>query len=565
MADKPTYEELERKVKELEKELLKKEGLEERLHFLSLAVVQSNEGIAISDLDGDLKFTNDVFAEMHGYSPEELVGKNLSIFHTPEQLPSVETANLELKHTGRFKGEIWHVKCDGTVFPTLMHNSLIRDEKNKPIGMMAILRDISDIKQAEEAMRESEKRFRRLVETMNDGIGIQNENGLITYVNNKFCQMLDYKPDDFIGKPVMNFLDDHNRQILKNQTSIRKKGEVKPYEIEWTCKDGRKIQTIMSPQAIFDDNGQFKGSFSVITDISALKQTEESLRVSEERYRSLAENSMVGFWQITLEDYTTYINPAMCSMIEIESPEELSGQTYHSFFSSESLEMIDRERARRLEGKGSCYEVEIVGKRGGRHNVVVCGASLLSAEGNLQGYIATFTDITDRKRAEKALQKAHDELERRVKERTRDLEIKTNGLKEINTAMTVLLKKREDDKIELEDNVLTNVKELIEPYFEKIKKTKLDDQQEAFLSIMEYNLKEIISPFTRKMSLKYLNLTPTEIRIANLIRHGSPSKKIAKLLNVSPRTIDTHRKNIRRKIGLQGQRGNLRSHLLSLH
>jgi DNA-binding CsgD family transcriptional regulator len=131
--------------------------------------------------------------------------------------------------------------------------------------------------------------------------------------------------------------------------------------------------------------------------------------------------------------------------------------------------------------------------------------------------------------------------------------------------MTVLLKKREDDKIELEDNVLTNVKELVEPYFEKIKKTKLDDQQEAFLSIVEYNLKEIISPFTRKMSLKYLNLTPTEIRIANLIRHGSSSKKIAELQNVSPRTIDTHRKNIRRKIGLQGQRGNLRSHLLSLH
>jgi DNA-binding CsgD family transcriptional regulator len=127
------------------------------------------------------------------------------------------------------------------------------------------------------------------------------------------------------------------------------------------------------------------------------------------------------------------------------------------------------------------------------------------------------------------------------------------------------LKKREEDKTELEDNVLTNVKELVEPYFEKIKKTKLDDHQEVFLSIIESNLKEIISPFTRKMSMKYLNLTPTEIRIANLIRHGSSSKKIAELQNVSPRTIDTHRKNIRRKIGLQGQRGNLRSHLLSLH
>ena len=185
--------------------------------------------------------------------------------------------------------------------------------------------------------------------------------------------------------------------------------------------------------------------------------------------------------------------------------------------------------------------------------------------GKKTGLMGVFRDITDRKLAEEALKKAHEELERRVKKRTRELEIMTNGLKEINTAMTVLLKKREEDKTDLEDNVLTNVKELVEPYFEKIKKTKLDDQQEAFLSIIESNLKEIISPFTRKMSLKYLNLTPTEIRIANLIRHGSSSKKIAELQNVSPRTIDTHRKNIRRKIGIQGQRGNLRSHLLSLH
>ncbi len=106
---------------------------------------------------------------------------------------------------------------------------------------------------------------------------------------------------------------------------------------------------------------------------------------------------------------------------------------------------------------------------------------------------------------------------------------------------------------------------MIEPYFEKIKKTKLDDQQRALLSIMESNITEIVSPFTRKMSLKYLNLTPTEIKIANLIRHGSSTKKIAELMNVSPRTIETHRKNIRRKIGLERKRANLRSHLLSLH
>jgi PAS domain S-box-containing protein len=179
--------------------------------------------------------------------------------------------------------------------------------------------------------------------------------------------------------------------------------------------------------------------------------------------------------------------------------------------------------------------------------------------------ITVIRDITQRKKAEKELKKAHAELERRVRERTRDLETKTKSLEELNTAMKVLLKKREEDKIEVEDNVLTNVKELIEPYFEKINETDLDEHQKAFLSIMESNLKEIISPFTRKMSIRRLNLTPTEIRIANLIRHGSPTKKIAEIMKISPRTVDTHRKNIRKKVGLDKKRANLRSFLLSLH
>jgi DNA-binding NarL/FixJ family response regulator len=170
-----------------------------------------------------------------------------------------------------------------------------------------------------------------------------------------------------------------------------------------------------------------------------------------------------------------------------------------------------------------------------------------------------------KKEMEKALKEAHDELELRVKERTRDLEIKTKSLEEMNTAMKVLLNKREEDKIEIEDNVLTNVKELVMPFVDKFRETQLDGHQKTLLSIIESNLNEIISPFTRRLSLEYLNLTPTEIQIANMTKHGNTSKKIAKIMNISPRTVDTHKKNIRRKIGLEGKRANLRSYLLSLH
>jgi len=131
--------------------------------------------------------------------------------------------------------------------------------------------------------------------------------------------------------------------------------------------------------------------------------------------------------------------------------------------------------------------------------------------------------------------------------------------------MKVLLKKRDEDKKDIGDNVLTNVRKLIDPYLDKIKKTKLDSQQKAFLNIMESNLQEITSQFVRKISLRELNLTPTEIQIANMIRNGNSSKEIADIMNVSIRTVDAHRRNIRKKIGLNQKRANLRSYLLSLH
>ncbi len=149
-------------------------------------------------------------------------------------------------------------------------------------------------------------------------------------------------------------------------------------------------------------------------------------------------------------------------------------------------------------------------------------------------------------------------------QRERELEAKSKSLEEINTALKVLLEKGKENIIEVEQNVLFSVKNLARPFLEKLKNSRLDDTQKTNLSILESNLNEIISPFSRAMSSKFLDLTPTEIQVANLVRDGKTTKDIANLMNLSTRTVEFHRDNIRKKIGIKNMKINLRSYLLSL-
>jgi DNA-binding CsgD family transcriptional regulator/PAS domain-containing protein len=211
--------------------------------------------------------------------------------------------------------------------------------------------------------------------------------------------------------------------------------------------------------------------------------------------------------------------------------------------------------------------------------------------GKLIGLIHITRDITKRKQLEKMLIKQRDELELHFTERTVEL-IETNKalvaeidhrikteenlrftekelivhlreLKEANTALKVLLEHREKDKLEFENNILSNVKHLIMPYLTKLKKNRAMSEELAYLNILESNLNDMVSPFSSKLSSDYLGFSPKEIQIADLIRDGKQDKDIAEILNISLETVKTHRKNIRKKLGIYSKRTNLRSYLLS--
>ena len=201
-------------------------------------------------------------------------------------------------------------------------------------------------------------------------------------------------------------------------------------------------------------------------------------------------------------------------------------------------------------------------------------------------------DITDRIEAQQAMLKTQDELEELVqirtleltqanrdlkkeieerrdtemalREREQELEMEKMNLEETNTALKVLLKRRELDKRALEEQVMYNVKKLILPYMEKLQKKTSHEQRQAYLSIVETNLTDITNPFTRRLSIEFFSLTNAELKVANFIRQGKKTSEIADLMSISTRTVEAYRLSIRRKLRIQNEKVNLRTFLMSL-
>ena len=140
------------------------------------------------------------------------------------------------------------------------------------------------------------------------------------------------------------------------------------------------------------------------------------------------------------------------------------------------------------------------------------------------------------------------------------LQIKTKNLEEINTTLKVLLKNQDIEKNKLEKTILKSLKSFVLPYLEKIKLNSSDETQKNYVKIIETNLNEITKPFTDNITEDFANLTPTEIQIANLLKDNKSTKDIAKILNISANAVFFHRKNIRKKLGIN-KKTNLRSYL----
>ena len=296
-------------------------------------------------------------------------------------------------------------------------------------------------------------------------------------------------------------------------------------------------------------------------EINQREQIEAQLRGSEKRFHLALDAASNGVWDHNLLTGETYHGDhLLCTLGYEEENQNTGGFSFEALLHPEDRERVISQREAHIQGKTARYEVEYrLRNKAGTWQWILSRGQVIERDeqGNALRFIGTITDITQLKEIEAKLKRVQAELELRVQERTSELS-------EANTALTVLLKKREEDREVLAERVLANSVQLVEPFFDRLSECKLTEQQQVLVDILRTNIKELTAPFSCNFSTKLFRLTPVEIQIANLVKQGKQSKEIAEILRLAPGTVNVHRKNIRKKLQITHQKTNLQT-MLSLN
>jgi PAS domain S-box-containing protein len=360
---------------------------------------------------GEITLINRKGNQILGYKEGELLGKNWPASCVPSYLRKGVKGVFRKLMAGEGKTTEFYenpvLTKSGTERIIAWHNTLLKDATGNIIGTLSSGEDITERKQAEEELRKSEGRFRTLVETMKVGLNTIDENGVITYVNDQFCSMLGYSMDDMVGHPNFDFLDEENRQTLECLFAKRKKGEQDPapYELTWLRKDGQKVHTIMSPTPFFDRGGhheiRYTGAYAIITDITELKQTEEALKESEEKYRDLINGMNDTAWVINFEGKFIDANNAAVAVLGY-SREELLSMGPSDIDGTLDAEAIKTLIKQMPTDKIQVFETTHTTKDGTVIPVEI-KSSLITYQGK-RAILSIARDITERKQGEAALE-----------------------------------------------------------------------------------------------------------------------------------------------------------------
>ncbi len=368
------------------------------------------------DLAGNFTLFNDSLCKIFGYPREEILGMNYKKYTNEKLAPLVFQTFNAVYRTGKpIKAFNWEaVRKNGTKRIVEASASLIYDSKGERTGFRGIIRDITERIQVERALRESETRYRTILENIEDGYYEVDLAGNLTFFNDAMCRIHGYSKDEMMGINNREYTDEETaKMVYDNFNKVYQTGEptrIIAYEIN--RKDGSKRINEASISLITNSDGEPTGFRGIIRDTTERQQAERALRESEEKYRTILETIEEGYYEVDLVGNFTFFNDSISKFLGY-SKDELMGMNYHQYTNEKTAKKVYQtyNTVFRTGESTKLFDFETIRKDGSRFFNEVSVSLIVDPDGEPNGFRGIVRDITERKEMEAALGEEREKYE----------------------------------------------------------------------------------------------------------------------------------------------------------
>lgn len=463
-----------------------------------------------------------------------------------------QIAELKLAQIADVKSKITDI-AKGDSFDKLLHELQVHQ--------IELEMQNEELRCAHVALEESRDQYLSLFEFAPVGYLTLSTEGLITEINFTAEKLLGIDRKKLLSRPLSRYLtsnsaNDFHLCLLR----LLQQNTKQNVDLKIKREDDALCYVHLDAMRIESEQGEITLRVT-LTDITKLKQAKQELKIAATAFE-VQEGIMV----TDIHSIIIRTNQAFTRLTGF-SAEEAIGKNV-SFLKSGRHDTDFYKNMWQAINQNNFWQGEIWDKRknGEVFPALMTITAVFGEDGNPSHYIGSFSDITLQKKAEKLCLDERQRLEKQVEKSVKELNrLKEEGC-EVNTALKVMIKLRESESSEAKNLLILELKHEVMQFLQKLKLSSRDPKQVRLLSALDANLKRLISSYgcATSISSAYKNLTPKEIQVATMVREGASTKVIASTLSLSPETISIHRKNIRKKLGLDSKSANLRSHLITL-
>ncbi|HEX6558682.1 MAG TPA: PAS domain S-box protein [Longimicrobiales bacterium] len=376
----------------------------------------ADHSIILLDADGTVVSWTEGARKIDGYAPEEILGKNVAVFSTPEAIADGEPQRVleAAARDGNIEVEGWRVRSDGSRYWANEVLTASRDERGRLTGFVRIARDMSERRRLAEAQRGAEERlkerehfFRSIIERSSDILIVLDESALVRYVSPSYETITGHSTEDLLGTSGMRFMDDESAALIREMMiALIERGEESASAIVRSVDASGELHVYDTRARNLLGDPLFHGIVVDARDITEREHIVAALRASEERFRKIVETAGEGIGIRDVSGQLSFANERFAQMLGYTLDEVIGRNVFDLVAPEHRRLMAESAERRRLSGRSEQLDIEFLRKDGSHVCVILHASPLFDGNGNYVGALGMLTDITERKQLEEQLRQA---------------------------------------------------------------------------------------------------------------------------------------------------------------